>query len=72
MLITNGDLELVDDGINYVIRTEKEVLDGCVFHVPVAYRPSSPRPVWANGARKLMERSASPHSLSLLPIYASF
>ncbi|KAI0960791.1 hypothetical protein AcV7_000080 [Taiwanofungus camphoratus] len=27
VLITNGDLELVDDGIEYVIRTEKEVLD---------------------------------------------
>ncbi|KXN85296.1 Oligoribonuclease, mitochondrial [Leucoagaricus sp. SymC.cos] len=28
VLITNGDLELVDDGIQYIIKTEKEVLDG--------------------------------------------
>ncbi|KZT01462.1 ribonuclease H-like protein [Laetiporus sulphureus 93-53] len=27
VLITNGNLELVDDGIEFVIRTEKEVLD---------------------------------------------
>ena len=27
VLITNGELELVDEGICYVIRTEKEVLD---------------------------------------------
>ncbi|KAF7982280.1 hypothetical protein HWV62_29537 [Athelia sp. TMB] len=28
VLITNGDLELVDEGIEYVIRTEKKYLDG--------------------------------------------
>ncbi|KAF5354862.1 hypothetical protein D9756_005441 [Leucocoprinus leucothites] len=28
VLITNGNLELVDDGIQYIIKTEKEVLDG--------------------------------------------
>ncbi|KAI0753058.1 oligoribonuclease [Daedaleopsis nitida] len=27
VLITNGNLELVDDGISYVIKTDKEVLD---------------------------------------------
>ncbi|CDO77045.1 hypothetical protein BN946_scf184403.g20 [Trametes cinnabarina] len=27
VLITNGDLELVDGGISYIIRTDKEVLD---------------------------------------------
>ncbi|KAI8973996.1 ribonuclease H-like protein [Trametes punicea] len=27
VLITNGDLEIVDEGVSYVIRTEKEVLD---------------------------------------------
>ncbi|OBZ69957.1 Oligoribonuclease [Grifola frondosa] len=28
VLITNGNLELVDEGIQYIIRTEKEALDG--------------------------------------------
>ncbi|KAI0332953.1 oligoribonuclease [Cubamyces sp. BRFM 1775] len=28
VLITNGDLEIVDEGIEYVIRMEKEALDG--------------------------------------------
>ncbi|KAI0653982.1 ribonuclease H-like domain-containing protein [Cubamyces menziesii] len=28
VLITNGELEIVDEGIEYVIRTDKEVLDG--------------------------------------------
>ncbi|KAJ3575059.1 hypothetical protein NP233_g1350 [Leucocoprinus birnbaumii] len=28
VLITNGNLELVDEGIQYIIKTEKEVLDG--------------------------------------------
>lgn len=28
VIITNGRLEPVDDGIEYVIRTPKEVLDG--------------------------------------------
>ena len=27
VIITNGNLELVDDGINFVIHTEKTVLD---------------------------------------------
>ena len=27
VVITNGDLERVDDGINLVIRREKEILD---------------------------------------------
>lgn len=27
VLITNGNLELVDEGINYVIKTEKAALD---------------------------------------------
>jgi hypothetical protein len=33
VLITNGNLELVDPGIEYVIRTDKEVLDGLVFNL---------------------------------------
>ncbi|EKM81106.1 hypothetical protein AGABI1DRAFT_84041 [Agaricus bisporus var. burnettii JB137-S8] len=28
VLITNGNLQIVDDGIQYVIKTKKEVLDG--------------------------------------------
>ncbi|KZP04467.1 ribonuclease H-like protein [Athelia psychrophila] len=28
VIITNGDLEMVDEGIEYVIRTEKQYLDG--------------------------------------------
>jgi Exonuclease len=28
VIITNGNLDLVDDGIQFVIRTDKEVLDG--------------------------------------------
>ncbi|KAI0645281.1 ribonuclease H-like protein [Trametes meyenii] len=28
VLITNGDLETVDEGVSYIIRTDKEVLDG--------------------------------------------
>jgi hypothetical protein len=30
VLITNGDLELVDAGLEFVIKTDKAVLDGCV------------------------------------------
>ena len=30
VLITNGNLDLVDDGIEYVIRTDKKYLDGSV------------------------------------------
>lgn len=30
MLITNGNLDIVDDGIEYVIKTEKKYLDGSV------------------------------------------
>ncbi len=30
VLITNGNLEVVDKGISYIIRTEKELLDGYV------------------------------------------
>ena len=33
VLITNGDLEIVDPGIEYVIQTDKEVLDGLVFNL---------------------------------------
>lgn len=33
VLITNGNLKLVDPGIEYVIRTDKEVLDGLVFNL---------------------------------------
>ncbi|KAI0665658.1 ribonuclease H-like protein [Trametes maxima] len=28
VLITNGDLEIVDEGMSYIIRTDKKVLDG--------------------------------------------
>ena len=31
VLITNGNLDLVDDGIEYVIRTDKKYLDGSVI-----------------------------------------
>lgn len=30
VLITNGNLDLVDDGLEYAIKTEKKVLDGYV------------------------------------------
>lgn len=33
VLITNGDLEIVDSGIQYVIHTDKEVLDGLVINL---------------------------------------
>jgi oligoribonuclease len=32
VLITNGNLEIVDSGIEYVIRTDKKLLDGLVFN----------------------------------------
>ena len=39
MLITNGNLEIVDPGIEYVIRTDKKLLDGLVFNLPNVFRP---------------------------------
>ena len=34
MLITNGNLDIVDSGIEYVIRTDKKLLNGLVFNSP--------------------------------------
>lgn len=28
VLVTNGNLEMVDEGVEFVIKTEKEILDG--------------------------------------------
>lgn len=37
IIITDGDLDPVDEGIEYVIRTDKDVLDGYVFRTPILY-----------------------------------
>lgn len=39
VLITNGDLEIVDSGIEYVIRTDKKLLDGLVFNSSDIFHP---------------------------------
>jgi oligoribonuclease (3'-5' exoribonuclease) len=34
VIITNGHLEPVDGGINYIIKTDKTILDKYVLHQP--------------------------------------
>lgn len=38
IIITDGDLNPVDEGIEYVIRTDKDALDGYVFQAPHSLR----------------------------------
>lgn len=62
VLITNGDLELVDEGVSYIIRTDKEILDKyVVFLYSHVFESHSVAPAWTNGARKRMERFVSPY-----------
>lgn len=66
VLITNGNLELVDEGIQYVIKTEKEVLDGyaaCAFRYRCLTR--SNEPAWINGVQINMARYSLDHLISI-------
>lgn len=37
VIVTDGDLNPVDEGIEYVIRTDKDALDRYVFQTPILY-----------------------------------
>lgn len=59
VLITNGNLELVDEGVEYVIRLDKKYLDGFVStHVHSVYTiaETDVHVEWVRGVLNNMER----------------
>jgi oligoribonuclease len=52
ILITNGNLEIVDDGLEFVIRTEKSVLDKFdnLLQIQNIRQYAKTMTAWANGA----------------------
>lgn len=51
VLITNGNLDLVDDGIEFVIKTEQQDLVGCDVSLLTVLFLSNLRKQWMNGVR---------------------
>lgn len=59
VLITNGNLDIVDDGIKYVIRTDESILDKLVTRFPLIITlPDIANTGWINGAPSNMLRFA--------------
>jgi oligoribonuclease (3'-5' exoribonuclease) len=46
VIITDGNLQPVDGGVQFVVRTEKTVLDKCVLQCMRFPHSVSDRPVW--------------------------
>ena len=72
MLITNGNLETVDQGVSYIIKTDKEVLDKCVprvINVSCSCANLTGDEAWMNGVGTPTARFVDVRIMSLFRLY---
>lgn len=69
VLITDGNLEVVDEGVEYIVHAEKSVLDGSALDLHLRFASRSDRTTgWTSGARTSMGRCVNKLLSMLCPI----